>query len=1312
MPSTHSAPRRPRRRALLAAIGVAISTFGVNVALPATAAPTPTAATAAAEPDLLGHWTFDEGTGSTSADTAGSHPATLSGGAAWAEGVQGASALATNGTTAVADTGAAVLDTSSSFTVSTWVKLNNLNGFQTVVSQDGNQVSGFFLGLRADSGKFAFVRLPGDASTNPAAFPSALAAPVAGQWYQLTGIYNAEASTLSLYVNGQLQQSTPAPTGWSAPGHLVMGRGKFDGRPVDFVNGSIDDVRAYRGALSASAVNLLTQAGSWRLDEGTGTKAADDSANHFDGTLNSGVDWTSGVVGSRAALFDGISGVIGTAAPVLDTSRSFSIAAWARVDAADGFRTIASVDGSNVSGFFLQRRDDGKWAFARLAGDTTGNPAATVVESTSVATVGNWYQLVGVYDSVAKTITLYVNGTKQASASYTTGWKAAGDLVIGRGKFGGAPVDYFAGAIDDVHAYSVALDAAAAQALATSGQWHFDEGSGTVAADASASGLDGTLRGATWTGGVSGSAVAFDGTADVTMGEAPALNLGTGSSTVSAWFSTGSNAAQPVVQKGAVGAADPGYRLGIDAGKVTARVGGGAGRVELATTAAGFADSTWHNTALVLDRAAQRLTLYVDGLAAQVTVATGACGTVSGNAVDIVGCPDASADSSADFTIASASGSAPRLTGSVDEVTVVRSPLSAQQVARQAGVSSLSVNARDQRSLTHRTQYGAILEDISHSVEGGVYAELVRNRSFGESYQGGSGPGNGPVPYWNLTTSGQADGSFAIDTATPLNDRITRSLKVHVGSLPAGGQVLVNNIGYYGVKVAPSTKYSGSLFAKAARGFTGRLRVSLTKPDGTVIVSKVIGTPSGKWKQYSYSLSTRSNTGTSTDNLISVSLENSCTGRKCAAITSKDVWLSTISLFPPTYKDRPNGLRPDIMQQFADMRLGLLRVPGGNYLEGNTLDTRFNWEDTIGPVSQRPGHQNSGWGYWSSDGMGILEYLQMAEDLGAQPLLAVFAGYTLNGTHVPQADYGQYVQSALNEIEYAIGDTSTTWGAKRATDGHPAPFKVSYVEVGNEDFFDRSGSYEWRFADMYDAIKAAYPQLQVIATTPVSSRTPDVVDDHYYDSPTWFNDNSGKYDTLSRSGPKVLVGEYGSIEGSPTGDLAAAVGEAAFLTGLERNSDMIVGGMYAPILVNENQSNWPTNMIGLDAAGSYGSPSYWVQRMFSNNLGKRVLGSSLSSGSALKQVVTSTTSGGRTTFYLKVVNPSHQLQSARVGFTGVSKLDATYTRTVLTGEPSARNTLVKPTTLVPTTSNVAGLTNGKLLAFPADSVTVLKITGK
>jgi hypothetical protein len=203
-----------------------------------------------------------------------------------------------------------------------------------------------------------------------------------------------------------------------------------------------------------------------------------------------------------------------------------------------------------------------------------------------------------------------------------------------------------------------------------------------------------------------------------------------------------------------------------------------------------------------------------------------------------------------------------------------------------------------------------------------------------------------------------------------------------------------------------------------------------------------------------------------------------------------------------------------------------------------------------------------------------------------------------------------------------------------------------------------------------------------------------------------------RYDRADRSGPQILVGEYGAQDGNPTPTLRSAVGEAAFLTGLERNSDIVIGSMYAPILVHECQPNWPANLIGLDAATSYGSPSYWVVQMFNNNLGKQVLGSRLTGAGALKQVVTRTVQGGRTTFYVKIVNPTAQIQSARLTFQGVSTIDGTGTKTVLTGNPAARNTLTAPNTVVPVVQQVTGLGPSTRMSIPPNSVTVLRVTGR
>ena len=276
------------------------------------------------------------------------------------------------------------------------------------------------------------------------------------------------------------------------------------------------------------------------------------------------------------------------------------------------------------------------------------------------------------------------------------------------------------------------------------------------------------------------------------------------------------------------------------------------------------------------------------------------------------------------------------------------------------------------------------------------------------------------------------------------------------------------------------------------------------------------------------------------------------------------------------------------MEKMAAMHPAFLRFPGGNYLEGNHINERFDWKKTIGPLVDRPTHP-SPWGYLSTDGMGLLEFLGWCEDLKMAPVLAVYAGYSLAGEHVnPGADLEPYVQDALDEIEYVSGGTDTKWGAVRARDGHPEPFKLTYVEIGNEEWFDKSGSYDERYAQFSKAIKAKYPGLQLIATAPVKSAKPDVVDEHYYVRATQnFHDaahydtpggspasplhwDGGHFDQADRNGPKIFVGEWATREGSPTPNMGAALGDAAWMTGMERNSDLVVMAAYAPLLVNVN----------------------------------------------------------------------------------------------------------------------------------------------
>lgn len=422
--------------------------------------------------NLVGRWTFDNTIFFTAPDsnTSGtSHSATLTFGAGTtATAAVGTRALTVNGTSGAAVTSAKVLDTTTSFTVSAWVKLNTLtngNRNQTVVSQDGNNISAFFLGLDAATGKFRFQRPANDVTGGPAVTTYSNNVAVVGQWYQIAGVYDDAADTQALYVDGVLQQTTPATTDWNATGSLAIGRG-LSGGSVDWVNGSIDDVRAYSAALSAGAIAQIAEAGYWNLDEGSGTTAKDGSLNNFNATLAGGTTWTAGVVGPSAVQFNGATGVINTNAQVIDTSQSYSVSAWAKPDVVDGTTdTVASMDGTNASGFELGLRAS-HWALTTVASDRTGSPTATIATSGANVVAGQWYQVTGVYDSVADTLTLYVNGAKVASVSYTVAWPAGGQFVIGRGLVSGAQNDFFTGAIDDVTAYQFPLDQTAATALA------------------------------------------------------------------------------------------------------------------------------------------------------------------------------------------------------------------------------------------------------------------------------------------------------------------------------------------------------------------------------------------------------------------------------------------------------------------------------------------------------------------------------------------------------------------------------------------------------------------------------------------------------------------------------------------------------------------------------------------------------------------------------------------------------------------------------------------------------------------------------
>ena len=462
----------------------------------------------------------------------------------------------------------------------------------------------------------------------------------------------------------------------------------------------------------------------------------------------------------------------------------------------------------------------------------------------------------------------------------------------------------------------------------------------------------------------------------------------------------------------------------------------------------------------------------------------------------------------------------------------------------------------------------------------------------------------------------------------------------------------IANSGYWGIPLRPDTTYAGSFYAKGDSDSTGPVTMSLVNNNtGAIVATASVPALTAEWKQYKVALQTGQIAASASNHLV------------LTVAKPGTVWFSLVSLFPPTYDNTPNGNRIDLMQKLAAMHPAFLRLPGGNYLEGDHIAERYPWKKTLGPLVDRPTHP-SPWGYRSSDGLGLLEFLEWCQDLHMQPVLAVYAGYSMAQEHVtPGPDLAPYVQSALEEIQYVSGGPETKWGAVRAKDGHPAPFPLTYVEVGNEDEFDKSGSYDGRFAQFYDAIKKAYPKLQVIATAPVKSRTPDVIDDHFYRTAQEFFDDTHHYDKTDRKGPKIFVGEWATREGSPTPDMGAALADAAWLTGLERNSDIVIMSSYAPLFINVNPgaSQWVPDLIGYDALHSYGSPSYYAQVMFSNHIGNEVPASSLiGAPELLFTSVTRDTS--KRMLYVKVVNASSKAQTVEIQLTGKDKPTGTAER--------------------------------------------------
>lgn len=658
--------------------------------------------------------------------------------------------------------------------------------------------------------------------------------------------------------------------------------------------------------------------------------------------------------------------------------------------------------------------------------------------------------------------------------------------------------------------------------------------------------------------------------------------------------------------------------------------------------------------------------------------------------------------------------------------------------------------------------YGLMTEEINHSYDGGLYGELIRNRIFRDNPTKPEG--------WSLVNDDTINSKasmklIANEDNVPFDERrhaingaLQTCLRLTVEK--AGGRVGIANEGYWGIPVKPSTTYKASFYLKGEGSFqpfrrpgqqttqpprpvienntAGPITVTIESNDGkTVYASGTVNLDKSQfWKKYELTLTTAADVKSTTNARFVISTNR--TGL---------YYFNLVSLFPPTYNNRSNGNRTDLMQMLVDMKPKFLRFPGGNFLEGPMITDAFPWKQTLGPLENRPGHKGS-WGYRPTDGMGLLEFLEWSEDMGAEPLLAVYAGYSLNGDHVDSGPLLKpYVDDALDEIEYVIGDATTYWGAKRVADGHPAPFKLTYVEIGNEDWFDRSGSYNGRFTQFREAIEKKYPQLTCISTIGdvqypnlkiKSGKRPDVVDEHYYRNSWDMWANASQYDKYDRNGPKIFVGEWATREGAPTTNLNAALGDAAWMTGMERNSDLIIMSCYAPLFVNVNTATatapkawqWDSDLIGYNALNSYGSPSYYVQKLFSQYLGNRIVSMTAENiptqprpltrrdsaeGMTTPKLVpavfySATMDESSGTIYLKLVNITGKKQPVQIKLDGITKVSPKASLVVVKStKPEDTNTITDPEKIVPVTSNIKGI--GKTFKRTLDpySVNILQI---
>jgi len=618
--------------------------------------------------------------------------------------------------------------------------------------------------------------------------------------------------------------------------------------------------------------------------------------------------------------------------------------------------------------------------------------------------------------------------------------------------------------------------------------------------------------------------------------------------------------------------------------------------------------------------------------------------------------------------------------------------------------------------------FGLFFEDINYSADGGLYAELVQNRSF--EYNPTERREWNPFSFWEYITPGFSYGKISVETSSPIHPNNPHYMVLdieHVGheaNTPDLAGLGIKNSGFSGMVVKAGDKYNFSMFACQLSKEPIELNISLQTPKGKVLAETKINTSTDTWNKYTASLiPTESN-----DTVSLVVL----------ATTKGKLAIDVISLFPEkTFKNRPNGLRADLAQLLADMKPRFIRFPGGCLSHGDGLENMYRWKNTIGPIEQRKEQRNI-WGYHQTTGLGYFEYFQFCEDIGAKPLPVLPAAvscqnsggtWRVGGTGqkaIPMNEMQDYIQEVLDLIEWANGSATSVWGAKRAAAGHPAPFNLQYIGIGNEDKI--TPEFEERFKMIFNAIKAKHPEIEVVGTVGPSPDGEDftkgwkladdlkvpVVDEHYYTDPNWFISHQNRYDSYKRNATEVYLGEYASWGNK----MRNAISEAAYMTALERNGDVVRMASYAPLLAKKDFTQWKTDMIFFDNTRINPTPNYYVQKMFSANQGDYYFDNVILKDEKDANLAASCVQDSKTgDIILKMVNFGSESKPMKIDLKGFSKIASKAEQAILAGDAEAENTLENPQAVVPVKS-VVKIKKTFDYSAPAMSLTVIRIKTK